>query len=141
MLTTSRTLQIEWGDCDPSGLVFHPRYFAMFDWSLAVHFQQAGSVKGDVIKQFGTVGMPSVDARAQFFKPLHYGETVRIDTTITEFGRSSFRIEHKLYNAAGELAVEGYSVRVWTKADPDKPGKIKGAPIPEQVKARFSLAK
>ena len=29
----SRALRIEWGDCDPAGIVFYPRYFAMFDHS------------------------------------------------------------------------------------------------------------
>ena len=29
MLTNSRTVRIEWGDCDPAGIVFYPRYFAM----------------------------------------------------------------------------------------------------------------
>ncbi len=33
MFSNTRTLRIEWGDCDPAGIVFYPRYFAMFDTS------------------------------------------------------------------------------------------------------------
>ena len=27
MLTNIRTVRIEWGDCDPAGIIFYPRYF------------------------------------------------------------------------------------------------------------------
>ena len=33
MLVNRRIVRIEWGDCDPAGIVFYPRYFAMFDAS------------------------------------------------------------------------------------------------------------
>ena len=33
MASNARTVRIEWGDCDPAGIVFYPRYFAMFDHS------------------------------------------------------------------------------------------------------------
>ena len=36
MLTNTRNHRIEWGDCDPAGIVFYPRYFAMFDTSTTV---------------------------------------------------------------------------------------------------------
>ena len=41
MLVNTRRLAIEWGDCDPAGIVFYPRYFAMFDASTASLFQRA----------------------------------------------------------------------------------------------------
>ena len=31
MLINRRTIRIEWGDCDPAGIVFYPRYF---EWSM-----------------------------------------------------------------------------------------------------------
>ena len=31
MLTVTRTVRIEWGDCDPAGIVYFPRYFEYFD--------------------------------------------------------------------------------------------------------------
>ena len=35
MLVNKRTVRIEWGDCDPAGIVYYPRYFAIFDHSTA----------------------------------------------------------------------------------------------------------
>ena len=34
MLTNTRVIRVQWGDCDPAGIVFYPRYFEWFD---AVH--------------------------------------------------------------------------------------------------------
>ena len=31
MLVNTRVVRIEWGDCDPAGIIYYPRYFAIFD--------------------------------------------------------------------------------------------------------------
>jgi acyl-CoA thioesterase FadM len=36
MPSNARRLHIEWGDCDPAGIVFYPRYFVMFDRSTSL---------------------------------------------------------------------------------------------------------
>ncbi len=41
MFTNRRTVRIEWGDCDPAGIVFYPRYFAMFDHSTVLLIERA----------------------------------------------------------------------------------------------------
>ena len=41
MLTNRRTIRIAWGDCDPAGIVFYPRYFAMFDHSTVLLLEHA----------------------------------------------------------------------------------------------------
>ncbi len=136
MLTTTREVTIEWGDCDPAGIVFYPRYFAMFDWSLWNHFARVGLVKHEMVRQYGIVGCPMVDTGSRFMVPSKYGDVVRIETTIPEFRRSSFRVLHRLMKG-DTLAVEGTETRVWAAKDPDNPDRIKGVPIPEDVIARF----
>ena len=36
MFTSTRTTRVEWGDCDPAGIIFYVRYFEFFDVSTAV---------------------------------------------------------------------------------------------------------
>jgi 4-hydroxybenzoyl-CoA thioesterase len=118
MLTNSRTLQIEWGDCDPAGIVFYPRYFAMFDASTTMLFQRAlGMTKYEFLKKYDSAGYPMVDTRARFVIPTRFGDDVVIETTVTEFRRSSFDVRHRLLKG-GELAVEGSETRVWVARDP-----------------------
>lgn len=138
MLTNTRRLTIEWGDCDPAGIVFYPRYFAMFDASTAALFHRAlGVTKKAMLKQYDVVGFPMVDTRATFRVPCAFGDEVRIETTVTEFRRASFDISHRLLRDDGALAVDGFETRVWVGRHPDKPDGIKALPIPEELVARF----
>jgi len=140
MLTYVRNTRIEWGDCDPAGIVFYPRFFAMFDSCTTGLFSQAlGMTKYEFIKRYDFIGYPMVDTRAKFLKPAKFGDDVTIETTVTEFRRSSFDVRHRLMNG-GELAVECFDTRVWAGHDPADPAKIKAKPIPAEVIAKFQAA-
>lgn len=133
MFVNTRTITIEWGDCDPAGIVFYPRYFAMFDASTAALFAAAlGYNKHAMLARFDAIGFPMVDTGARFLVPSKYGDVVTIESTITKFGRSSFEVRHTLMRG-DVLAIEAHEKRVWAAADPENPGKIRGAPIPDEV--------
>lgn len=139
MLTNTRRLTIEWGDCDPAGIVFYPRYFAMFDASTAALFSSAlGMTKKAMLRHYDVVGFPMVNTRATFKAPCAFGDEVRIESTVTEFRRASFDVQHRLLRDDGAVvAVEGFETRVWVGRHPDKPDGIKALPIPEDLIARF----
>ena len=135
MLSNSRTLRIEWGDCDPAGIIFYPRYFAIFDASVAALFERAlGLTKFQQLKQFDFAGYPLAKTHARFFKPTRFGDDVTVDTTIS-LGRSSFQVEHRLSHD-GALCVECSETRVWVVRDPAT-GAIKSHPVPVEVRAKF----
>jgi 4-hydroxybenzoyl-CoA thioesterase len=74
MFTHSRDVEIEFGDCDPAGIVYYPNYFRMFDASTAHLFEAAlGMKKRQFVEKFGILGIPMVDTGAQFSKPSRYG--------------------------------------------------------------------
>jgi 4-hydroxybenzoyl-CoA thioesterase len=137
MLTNRRDVRIVWGDCDPAGIVFYPRYFEMFDTSTTALFERAlGMTKFQFVKAYNSVGYPMVDTRARFLLPTRYGDDVVIETTVTEIRRSSFDIRHRLMKD-GELAVEGFETRVWVERDPADPDKIKAKPLPPDMVAKL----
>ena len=136
MFTRQRTVRIEWGDCDPAGIVFYPRYFAMFDHSTVLLIEEAlGMRKLKLYEHYGFGGNPSVAARARFHLPTRYGDDVVIETAIANVGRSSFSLEHRL-TLDGALAVEGFETRVWVVRD-NSPAGFRAQPMPEDVVARF----
>jgi len=140
MLTNTRTIRIEWGDCDPAGIVFYPRYFAMFEVCISALFERAtGLTKYRMVKAYDFVGYPAVQARAQFLAPAKYGDDVIAETSIGEFRRSSFDVHHRVFNGE-RLAVEGFETRVWVGRHPDDPAKLKSKPIPAEVIAAFTRA-
>ena len=38
-MLVKRARRIQWGDCDPAGIVFYPRYFEIFDASTTAMFR------------------------------------------------------------------------------------------------------
>ena len=40
-----RRFTIEWGHCDPAGIVFNSRFFEFFDWGTWMLFEAALGVK------------------------------------------------------------------------------------------------
>jgi 4-hydroxybenzoyl-CoA thioesterase len=132
-----RQLTIEWGQCDPAGIVFNSRFFEMFDTSTWLLFDAALGVKPqDLAPTFNIIGIPLVDARANFLKPAKFGDLVEIASHVSEFRRSSFDVEHKL-TIGGTLAVDGGETRVWAARDKTNPEKIGAIAIPAGVIAKF----
>jgi 4-hydroxybenzoyl-CoA thioesterase len=137
MLTNRRRVRIEWGDCDPAGIVFYPRYFAMFDASTQYLFEAAGFPKPRMLADFDLVGYPIVDTRARFMIPSRFGDDIAIETRIAGWGRSSFEVEHRVYRAEA-LAIEAFETRVLVGRDAGRPGEIKSRPIPQAILGRFA---
>ncbi len=136
MFVSRRKIRIEWGDCDPAGIVYFPRYVEYFDSCTVSLFEAVGLPKPQMLKEFQMAGFPMVDLHVRFMIPSTFGDDVVVESTISEFKRSSFLINHKLLRGDA-LAVEAVETRVWTVYDPDKPGALKSQAIPEEVKARF----
>jgi 4-hydroxybenzoyl-CoA thioesterase len=137
MLVNKRTVHITWGDCDPAGIVYYPRYFEMFDESTVALFERAlGMTKYQSQKEFDFAGYPMVDTRAKFSIPNRYGDDVEIESTVAEFRRSSFDIQHKMLKN-GALSIECSETRVWVGRDPADASKIKAIPIPQAVIDKF----
>lgn len=137
MLTNTRTVRIEWGDCDPAGIVFFPRYFAFFDACTAGMFEAVGLPKPALLKKYDIVGFPVVETGASFHVPSKFGDTITIETTIVEWRRSSFRVQHRVLK--GEtLAIEAHETRVWVGRHPDDPEAIKSRPVPQDLIDRFA---
>jgi 4-hydroxybenzoyl-CoA thioesterase len=135
--TFRRKLTIEWGHCDPAGIVFNPRFFEFFDASTWLMFEAALGVKAqDLATTYRIVGIALVDARANFLKPVKFGDVIEIVSRVSEFRRSSFDVEHRL-SVNGAAAVEGGESRVWAVRDKNDSDKIAAAAIPPEVIARF----
>ncbi len=138
-LVSSRQFIIEWGHCDPAGIVYNARFFEFFDWSTWLLFEAALGVKPHELgKTFGIMGIPLVDAGARFIAPARFGDVVELTSQVSAFRRSSFDVAHRL-TVRGALAVEGSETRVWAERDPADPKRIRATPVPPEVVARFAM--
>lgn len=137
MLVNRKRLLIEWGDCDPAGIVFYPRYVEWFDACTTALFLAAGMPIQQLFKSHGVVGFPLVDVKARFLVPSTFGDELFAESTVLEFRRSSFLVRHQYFKDR-VLAVEGLETRVWASPDPNDPKRMKSQPLPPDVIARLS---
>jgi 4-hydroxybenzoyl-CoA thioesterase len=134
MFTAKRRIEIEFGDCDPAGIVYYPNYFRFFDDATAHLLENAlGMKKRDWIIKYGIAGIPTVDTGAKFLRPSRFGDEVTIESTIVELGRSSFSVRHRLLNGDA-VAIEAHEVRVWVGRDPHNKDAIKAVSLPDEVR-------
>ena len=136
MFIHRRDVQIQWGDCDPANIVYYPRYFEMFDDSTSIMFEAAGFSKQDIVRRYGLVGIPMVDTRAKFLIPSTHGDWITIESRVEAWRRSSFDVRHNVFKGEA-LAIEAFETRVLVGRDPDNADKLKSAPVPAEIIARF----
>jgi len=139
MLINRRTIRIEWGDCDPGGIVYFPRYFECFDACTQALFERAGLSKREMMKSYAMDGIPLVDMKARFLMPSRFGDDVLVESWVARWGKSSFVVQHRLMKGDA-LAVECFETRVWVAHPNGDPEKFEARPIPQEVKARFAAA-
>ncbi len=137
-LTNRKTLHIEWGDCDPAQIVHYPRYLAYFDACTTALFKKAGLSKRQMLETYRIVGIPLVDLRASFKAPSRFSDTVVVESEITEWGRSSFCVRHRLFNR-NVLSVECFETRVWAALSATDRETIESKPVPPEVIGMFSV--
>jgi 4-hydroxybenzoyl-CoA thioesterase len=138
LLTNRRHIQIEWGDCDAAGTVFFPRYLEYGDACTNALFARAGLFKRVMLKTYDIIGIPLVDLRAGFIVPSDFGDEVIYESSISEWGRSSFLVQHQVFRPDGILGLEIFERRVWVRRVSEDPVMFRSEPIPEEVKKRFT---
>ena len=139
MLVNRRTLRIEWGQCDPAGIVFYPQYLIIFDNSTGWLFERTGLTPSLMRKKYGIVGMPVVEVGARFLNPCRFDDEIVVESEVSEWGRSSFTVRHRVLKE-GELALDGFEKRVWAGPHPEHAHAIKAQAVPAEIIACLSDA-
>ena len=128
-----RQFAIEWGHCDPAGIVFNARFYEFFDRSTWLMFEAAlGVPLQDLAKTYDIVGIPLVGAQAKFMAPAAFGDLAEMESRVINIRRSSFDVEHRM-SVKGTLAAEGLETRVWAARHPDDPLRMQARAIPDDV--------
>jgi 4-hydroxybenzoyl-CoA thioesterase len=135
MKTVRTPITVEWGDCDPAGIVFYPRFFAFFDASAWSLFYSVGLTL-EAIRDMGATGFPAVDAQARFIAPCRLKDRITVTSSITEWREKTFVISHTIHNGDVE-AVAGQEIRIWGIPHPEDPKRLKAAVIPDALRRRF----
>ena len=130
-------VHVEFGHCDPAGIVWYPNFYEWFDAASHRLAERAG-VGLHALRAQGYVGLPLMQTGASYHRPVRFGDDVAVHSTVTGFERRSFRVEHRILRGA-ELMLEGFEVRFLGQPHPDDPQRLRAAEIPEDFRRRFGF--
>lgn len=90
-MTFTKPYIIRLSHCDPTGYVFYPHYFHIFNALVEDWFYEGLEFEFDKLLMDRHLALPSVKLETTFLKPTRMGETVDFWLTVTHLGRSSIR--------------------------------------------------
>jgi 4-hydroxybenzoyl-CoA thioesterase len=99
-------VQVGWGDCDPAGIVFYPRFYAWMDMVSHVLAREMGIPRDAMIPPGPEMlGFPVVGTEAQFLTPARMDDVLEVRTWVSRVGRSSLSLRHEIVRMDGEQTV------------------------------------
>lgn len=131
------TARVEFGDCDPAGIVWYPNFFGWMDAASRHFFAECGVPRWEeTTKTLGVIGTPLVDTKSRFVNTASYGDTLQIAVTVREWREKSFVQSYRVTrnDPQGEtLILEAEDVRIFGGKRPD--GRLRALPIPPEIRA------
>jgi 4-hydroxybenzoyl-CoA thioesterase len=93
----SLRVQVSWGDCDPAGIVFYPRFYAWMDSVSHVLAREMGVPREAMLPPGPEMlGFPVVGTRAQYVSPARIDDLLEVRTWVAHVGRSSLSLRHEI---------------------------------------------
>jgi 4-hydroxybenzoyl-CoA thioesterase len=123
---------VRFGDCDPAGIVFYPRYFEMFNNLVEDWHREALQFSFSEIVTTRSWGLPTVHLEADFVAPTRFGEVLSASLSVREIGATSVSLDILLQAPDGADRVRGKVVLVWIDRR-----VTRSIPIPDEVRARL----
>lgn len=129
----STRIVVRFGDCDPAGIVFYPRYFEMInglveDWcadGLGLSFHEMHMVRG--------IGLPAVHVETDFVAPSTLGDSMLAELQVKKIGGTSITLAIHLLGPDGADRLRAELVLVLMDLR-----KRCALPIPEELRARIA---
>jgi 4-hydroxybenzoyl-CoA thioesterase len=129
-------VQLQWGDCDPAGIIFYPTYFRWIDAATWHLFAEAG-YHAKRMKAEGR-SMPLVAASCEFKHPAEQEDRCEVRSHISRWGGKSFVVSHDVVRLADSLLLaQGSETRVWGRYENGPGTPLRGQPIDDALKALF----
>jgi len=124
---------VRFGDCDPAGIVFYPRYFEMVnnlveDWcaqGLGMSFREMHLERG--------LGLPTVQIDTSFVTPSELGEVLQAELRVLKLGGASVALAVRLAGPDGEDRVRASLVLVMMHLK-----ERRAVRIPDALRARMA---
>ena len=138
--STTWTVEVAFGDCDPAGIVFFPNFSRWMDTASLSFFMQCGVPPWrELEKTRGIVGTPLLEINTKFIQSATYGQRLTVTTHVEEWRAKVVVQMHRITRAradgADDLICEGREVRAFVKRDENDRDRLRAIPVPEDIRA------
>ena len=129
--TVIYTVRVEFGDCDPAGIVWFPNFFRWIDAASRHFFAECGVPRWEeTARTLGVIGTPLVNTQSRFVATASYGDTLSIATEVSEWRDKSF-VQRYTVTRGDTLILECEEVRIFGGKRED--GSLRALPIPQDI--------
>ena len=132
--TVTYTVHVEFGDCDPAGIVWFPNFFRWIDAASRNFFTQCGVPRWETTtRTLGVIGTPLVDTHSRFLKTASYGDTLAVHVAVKEWRDKSFVQAYRI-TRNDDLIMECEEVRIFATPRNDGKNSIRAVPVPPSIR-------
>ena len=140
MKTTTYRVRVEFGDCDPAGIVFFPNFSRWMDAASLAFFMECGLPPWrELVKTRGIVGTPLLEIHTKFVKAATYGEELVVATCVESWQNKTFTQMHRVTrprsDGGEDLICEGREIRAFVRRDAADPDRLCAMPVPDDIRA------
>ena len=130
-------VEVRFGDCDPAGIVYFPRFFHLFHEAMETWFSAGLGLSYAGLILGRKLGFPAVHSEADFKVPCALGDSITVELRVARLGRSSIGLEYVVRGDTGDLRLTGASTCVVMDLDPASPDFRRAVAIPDELRARI----
>lgn len=124
-------IDVQFGDCDPAGIVYYPTLFHYCHIAFERTWGAALGIPYPSLIRDRRLGFPTVHVAADFLSPARYGDSIVIDVWISHVGNSSVVFEFE-GAVAGRTVLRASHTKVCTNLD-----SLTKVVIPDALRASF----
>jgi 4-hydroxybenzoyl-CoA thioesterase len=119
-------LHVRFGDLDPAGIVYYPRFMHFCHVAMEEFFERAVGTGYPQLLSEHRIGFPVVHLETDYRRPLRYGDDLEIEVTLPRIGGSSVEWHYRfLHRGRAEAAAESRIVTVCVEM-----GSFTKTPVP-----------
>ena len=126
---------MHFGDCDPAGIVYFPRFFDFFHRAMESWFGEALGIPYERVVVGQKVGFPAVHTEADFRAPCRFGERIIVELRLARLGRTSLTLN---YEVLGEVKrdprLSGQTVCAVMDLDPSSSTFMRAIALPDELR-------
>lgn len=121
---------VQFGDCDPAGIVFYPNFYRWFDAAIHAATRDCGWSWERTAAEFKWLGLPLAEAGATFRRPVSPGDRIVVETRLAAVEQKRLLFRHRILRG-DTLMCEGFERRFVGVMSDDEPPRVQAIEIPQ----------